>query len=174
MEADFEARVRGAARMLDLYVRASCPPHLDPDEVFQDTVVRAWSVFERYDRGRAFGPWLRGIARRVLSEHLARRSRTEAREERIRQELEARFRALELSDGRKVGDVELALRRCLQALAPKARSALSARYEDGLRGSPLARRLEVTTENARKIVQRARQALLACLERARNREASHE
>jgi len=46
----------------------------DAEDAAQETFVRAYQSLPRYDAGRTFGPWLRGIASNVCLQLLRRRS----------------------------------------------------------------------------------------------------
>jgi DNA-directed RNA polymerase specialized sigma24 family protein len=52
---------------------------------------------------------------------------------------------------------------CLAQLSDRDREAIEGRYTLNLRGAPLAERLQTSVESARKIVQRARSKILACM-----------
>ena len=52
--------------MLSVFLRAAgCSDNL-MDDVWQETMIVAWEKLDTFDRSRPFGPWLRGIATRVL------------------------------------------------------------------------------------------------------------
>ncbi|MEO0661259.1 MAG: sigma factor-like helix-turn-helix DNA-binding protein, partial [Planctomycetota bacterium] len=57
------------------------------------------------------------------------------------------------------------VRRCIEDLAEPYRDAVRARYEEDLDGARLAERLSTNNERAKKLVQRARRLLAACIER---------
>ena len=62
----FEILVRENSRMLSVFLRAAgCSDNL-MDDVWQETMIVAWEKLDTFDRSRPFGPWLRGIATRVL------------------------------------------------------------------------------------------------------------
>ena len=60
-----------------------------------------------------------------------------------------------------------ALRHCLAALAPRTRTALELHYRDGLSWPLAAARLQLRPNGIKTLVQRAREALRACIERRR-------
>ncbi|MGI5819576.1 MAG: RNA polymerase sigma factor [Armatimonadota bacterium] len=52
----------------------------DAEDAAQETFVRAYRCLSRYDAGRSFAPWLRGIATKVCLQALRNRSRHAGRE----------------------------------------------------------------------------------------------
>ena len=70
---------------------------------------------------------------------------------------------LEKEPGDTLDEKLACLNRCLEELSERDRSAIDARYKGGLRGAELAERLQTSLDNARKIVQRARAKLQACM-----------
>jgi RNA polymerase sigma-70 factor (ECF subfamily) len=60
----------------EMRIRPSLRASIDGDDLLQETWLRVVEGFERYDASRqAFRPWLLGIARNVLFEHLRRVAR---------------------------------------------------------------------------------------------------
>ena len=73
----FEILARENADMLSAYLRSLLGADSSLDDLYQETMVVAWRRLAEYDRTRAFGPWLRGIARNLVLEH-HRRGRVRA------------------------------------------------------------------------------------------------
>ena len=65
----FEALVREHADMLLVYLRSALGNVPDVDDLFQETMVIAWRRLDDFDETRPVGPWLRGIARKLLQSH---------------------------------------------------------------------------------------------------------
>src|SRR5829696_5097870 len=65
-KALFEILVREHAPMLTVYLRSVVRDRGRADDLFQESMLVAWRNLERFDRTRPFGPWLRGIAAKLV------------------------------------------------------------------------------------------------------------
>ena len=61
--------------MLVVFLRASLGNTPDVDDLFQETMIVAWRRLDDFDHTRPFGPWLRGIARKLVLEQHRKRAR---------------------------------------------------------------------------------------------------
>jgi RNA polymerase sigma-70 factor (ECF subfamily) len=162
----FEILVREHADMLSVYLRCAVRDPALVDDLFQETLLTAWKILPRFDRTRPFGPWLRGIAGKLV---LAQR-RKQARgflflDEQVLEHLESRHEALVRLPGDTLDDKLDSLRECLKVLPPPYRQAVELRYHDDISSERLAERLAISAEALKKRLQRGRAKLLACLER---------
>ena len=67
----FEILVRENTRMLTVFLRSRVKDEAAVDDLFQETMLVAWKRLDDCDLSRPFGPWLRGIAHRlVIIDHL--------------------------------------------------------------------------------------------------------
>lgn len=169
----FEILVREHADMLSVFLNCSVRSPQLADELFQETLVVAWKNMERFDQERSFGRWLRGIARNLILAERRKRARgplllDEAALDRV----DDRCEQLHLRPGDTLDEKLSGLRECLLALPEKFRHAVELRYLEEIRGSDLAKRLETSVENAKKLLQRGRQRLLTCLEAKLSPEAN--
>jgi RNA polymerase sigma-70 factor (ECF subfamily) len=128
--------------------------------------MTAWKILPRFDRTRPFGPWLRGIAAKLV---LAQR-RKQARsflflDEQTLEHLESRHAAFARLSGDTLDEKLDGLRDCLRALPPRYRQAVELRYHEEMPSDRLAARLAISVEALKKRLQRGRAKLLACLER---------
>lgn len=160
----FESLVRESAELLHVYVTA-CLGDASAmiDDVFQDTLVVAWERVDDYDPKRPFGAWLRGIARNLILAKQRERLRLPTLDAAVFDELELRFTALNRQLGDTLDEKLACLRDCMARLSAREKEALRIRYEEDLRGRPLADQIGTTVENAKKILQRARTRLLSCM-----------
>ncbi len=132
------------------------------DDLVQEAFLVAWSNLDRYDRSLPFGPWVRGIAARLIWNHRRKLGRAKVQycEEEDLQALEHKFDQA----GRLPGDVLVdkvdALRVGLERLSSLQRRALQLHYEDGLQCREIAVRLGVGEEAVKKHLQRGRAALM--------------
>jgi DNA-directed RNA polymerase specialized sigma24 family protein len=65
----FEILVRENQAMLLTYLRAVVRDSSAIDDLFQETMLIAWRKLEEFDRTLPFGPWLRGIAAKLMLVH---------------------------------------------------------------------------------------------------------
>ncbi|MFO0947155.1 MAG: sigma-70 family RNA polymerase sigma factor [Planctomycetota bacterium] len=162
----FEILVREHAGTLTLYLRSVVRDPALVDDLFQETMLVAWRNLERFDRSRPFGPWLRGIAAKLVLAHRRKSPRAPLLcEHDVLERLDLQFEALGKQTGDTLEEKLEGLRQCLAALPEPYREAVRLRYQEGCKGEGLARRLEVSLENVKKRLQRGRGKLLECLER---------
>ena len=65
----FEILARENARMLTVYLRSIVCDDSTVDDLFQEAMVVAWKRLDECDLSKPFGPWLRGIASRLVMAH---------------------------------------------------------------------------------------------------------
>ena len=65
----FEMLVRENMRMLMTYLRSLVRDESALDDLFQETLMVAWRRLDDCDLSRPFGPWVRGIASRLVMAH---------------------------------------------------------------------------------------------------------
>jgi RNA polymerase sigma-70 factor (ECF subfamily) len=162
----FEILVREHAETLTLFLRSSVRDPGLVDDLFQETMLVAWKNLDRFDRSRPFGPWLRGIAAKLVLAN--RRKNAKAFllcEQDILERLDRQFEAFGKQAGDTLEEKLEGLRQCLDALPEPYREAVRLRYQEGFKGESLASRLEVSLENVKKRLQRGRGKLLDCLQR---------
>lgn len=165
-QAVFEILVRENADMLTTYLRAVVWRASAVDDLFQETMLVAWRRLAEYDPSRPFGPWLRGIAARLVMAH-ARKAKRDVMlcDERVMDYLDQQIQRISQRPGDTWDDKLAALRECLAGLPEIARQAISMRYLEGHPAERIAGRLEVTRETIKKRLQRGRAQLAACLQR---------
>ena len=162
----FEILARENSRMLTVYLRSLVHDGGAIDDLFQETMVVAWRRLDECDLERPFGPWLRGIASRLVMAHY-RKKKTEPvlLQEGVLSLLEERFDAIASRAGDTWDEKIAALHECLDALPDKHRRAVQARYLDELSAKQTAERLQVSLEAFKKRIQRTRTMLADCLKR---------
>lgn len=162
----FEILVRENADMLIAYLRAAMRDAAVADDLFQETMLTAWRRIEDYDRDRAFGPWLRGIAAKlVLAHHRASVRVAAPHEPAVLEHLSQRLDQVQTLRGDTFPDKLDALRRCVDALPDKYSAAVQMRYHRELGLAEIGEQLQLTAEAVKKRLQRAKSRLSDCLER---------
>lgn len=162
----FEILVREHADMLTVYLRSLVRDPALVDDLFQETMLTAWRKLDQFDRSRPFGPWLRGIAAKlVLAERRKSSSRMLLCDQQILEVIDQRLEQVTRAPGNTLDEKLDALRKCLQALPEAYHAAVCLRYQEDLSPPDIAARLAITGEAVKKRLQRARAQLLDCLER---------
>lgn len=132
-------------------------------DLVQQAFVDAFVALDRFEDGRDFGAWVRGIARNLVRQELRRRGREGRRYSAYREHLEV-VASVEQGDAREEA-LRAALGRCRDKLAEPAQRALALRYEQGHAFEDVARALDRTVAASRQLLQRVRLSLRACIER---------
>lgn len=162
----FEILAREHGPALLIYLKSVVRNASSVDDLFQETMLTAWRNLDDFDRTRPFGPWLRGIAAKLVLAHFRKDARRFVYcDEAILEHLDARVEAMHRQPGDTLDEKIDRLRECLEALPELYRKAVEARYREGLKGQPLADRLQTSFESVKKRLQRGRQRLMECLER---------
>ncbi|MCA8958503.1 MAG: sigma-70 family RNA polymerase sigma factor [Planctomycetes bacterium] len=160
----FELLVREHATSLRVFLRAALRDDRHTDDLFQETLVQAWRHLDRYDRARSFGKWLRGIGMNLVREHRRRLARAPRQlDDAVLEILDSHCEAFHGHRHDTLDDELSSLRNCIERLPAHFRDAVLLRYTRGLRGTDLAQSLQITVENAKKRLQRARLLLLECV-----------
>lgn len=162
----FEILAREHAPMLMVYLRSVIRDASMVDDLFQETMLTAWRIIDTFDRTRPFGPWLRGIAGKLVLAHYRKDARRFVQcDEVILGQIDYRLESLQQLSGDTLDEKLDHLKECLANLPETYRMAVELRYKEELKGQSLADRLDLTLENTKKRLQRARQRLLECIER---------
>jgi len=159
----FEILAHEHADMLVSFLRSLVRAPDVVDDLFQEAMITAWRRLADYDRTRPFGPWLRGIAVRLVLKHRERSARDLLScDPAVLETLETRFDEVSRQpEGFRDSIDRLLL--CLARLPDKLRSAVELAYRKGLLLRQVARRLDASEEAVKKRVQRARGLLADCL-----------
>jgi RNA polymerase sigma-70 factor (ECF subfamily) len=162
----FEILVRENADMLSAYLRSVVRDPAVADDLFQETMLTAWRKLDEFDRARPFGPWLRGIAAKLV---LAQRRKAAAGvifcDELTLEQIDRRLQRLSAAKGDTWEEKLEGLRSCVEQLPEPYREAVRLRYGEGLSPAGVVERLRISWEAQKKRLQRARALLLECLER---------
>lgn len=160
----FEALVRLQYGMLLTYIRAHAGQSELADDLFQKTMVEAWTHFEKFDSRRPAGPWLRGIARNVInSERRDDARRWRRLEEFVARRLDDQFDFIEDKAQLEFDEVIGALKACLEKLNSIYQTPLQHCYWGGLSVREAAEKSGLTLEACKKRLQRGREMLGRCM-----------
>ncbi len=166
-KALFEILMREQTDMLLVYLRSVVRDPAAVDDLYQETMLVAWRNLDRFDRSRPFGPWLRGIAGKLILAYRRRSSSTMfVCDQAVLDVIEAKLSALAAQSGDTLDDKLELLRDCVASLPEHYRSVIHERYQrdEALATQTLAEKLSLTLETFKKRLQRGRAMLLECME----------
>jgi RNA polymerase sigma-70 factor, ECF subfamily len=145
------------------YVAALIPNVTDAEDIVQQTAISLWEKFDAYDPAQPFTPWACRFALNKAKQWVERRQRWQIllegglaeelaqRREELRPEMEVRLKHLE---------------NCLGKLPEDQRSLVQGYYYQRAGIEMLSKTSGRTVTATYKALQRIRQALLICVERA--------
>src|SRR4051812_21930488 len=162
----FEILVREHADSLTLFLRCAVRDAALVDDLFQETMLTAWKNLDKYDKTRPFGPWLRGIAGKLVLAQRRKSARNHVLcDAQVLEHLQTRHSDLHHLPGDTLDEKLDTLRHCIERLPERYREPIELRYREELDGEQLAARLAVSMETLKKRLQRGRARLLDCLDR---------
>jgi RNA polymerase sigma-70 factor (ECF subfamily) len=142
------------------------PNWADADEILQETNVRLWEQFDRYQPGTDFGAWARTVARfQVLT---YRRQQGRSRVHFTSDFIDAVCDAHEQSSCD--ADRHEALSACLERLPERHRELLRAYYAPEADASAISARWGRSIESVRLTLFRVRRSLRECIDRRTGRQ----
>lgn len=147
----FEALARRHHERLYSFIYRYVGNEADAEDLTQDTLVKAYRFFDRYDPARPFVAWLLTIGRRTVYNHFrARRAQVELEEESMADDREGPDSAAEQKDRAKtVWDA-------VGRLKPRYREALELRYKEDLSVKEIAQVLHTSQANVKILLFRGR------------------
>lgn len=160
----FEILVRQNSRMLMAYIRSAIRDSASADDVWQETMLVAWRRINEFDRSRPFGPWLRGIAARVILGHGRKHSHTVQVNESTLDFLDSRFENLQSLRGDTWDEKLQALRDCVASLPEHYRTCIEMRFMEGIKPSQLSKQINLALESVKKRLVRAKAMLVTCID----------
>ena len=139
--------------------------HPRREDLVQETFMTAWKILDRYDRQLPFGPWVRGIAAKLVLNHRRKlgRSRVHYCDDALLGRIDEGVGAISKLTGDTFDEKVEALRGCLSRLSDPQRDAIKLHYENGLHCKEIAARLGIGFEAVKKHLQRGRSQLYKCL-----------
>ena len=126
-------------------------------DLAQEAFLAAWLSWSRFEVTRDFGVWIRGIVRNKWREYCRKNSRMSSWDEDALSRLEETLQQMPPT-----GFFDQ-LKDCLEKLPETLRGPVKAHYYDDLSTAEAAAKLETSEAATRKRLQRAREALKACL-----------
>ncbi|MCE9619668.1 MAG: RNA polymerase sigma factor [Planctomycetes bacterium] len=159
----FEILIREHADRLMAFACAVCRDRAAADDLFQETLLRAWKGLEEYDRARPFGAWLRGIARNTAYELFRKSMRTV--DDAVLNVVAAQADRFDGTQGTEFREQLEVLEECIAALTRPYAETIEMTYRGGLSIERIAEQVSSNTEAVKKRLQRARAMIAECLAR---------
>ena len=151
------------------YVAALVPNVSDAEDIVQQTAIALWEKFDAYDAGQPFTPWACRFALNKARQWIERKQRWQALlENGLAEELIQRREALR-------PEIEIRLNRlesCVGKLPKDQRELVEGYYYHRTGIDALSESSGRTVQATYKALQRIRQTLLICVDRAGNPEAA--
>jgi len=164
--AVFEILVRENQAMLMTYLQATLPERSVADDLFQETMLVVWQKLDEYDRTRPFGPWLRGIAARLVMAHFRKvKNNAIPLSAETLEYLSQQLQHISERPGDTWGQKTEALTACIETLPDHHKQAINLRYFEQIPVAKISGITKVSAEAIKKRLQRARAQLLDCLKR---------
>lgn len=147
------------------FLLASLRDSVAVEDLVQETFLTAWKILDRYDRQLPFGPWVRGIAAKLVLNHRRKlgRNRVHYCDEELLSQIDVGIGAVQTLAGDTFDEKIDALRGCLHRLSGPQRESIRLHYEHGLHCKEIAERLGIGLEAVKKHLQRGRTQLHQCL-----------
>lgn len=162
----FEILMRESASMLLTYIRSVTGSESAVDDIFQETMLTAWNKLDEFDRSRAFGPWLRGIAKNHALNHFRKSKRDMLMcNEALFDYIEQQLMHFETHEDDSWVEKAKALDQCLDSIPEIYQEAIRIRYMKDVRPAEAKNMLALSTEALKKRLQRGKKLLLICLQR---------
>jgi len=169
--AAFAAVIERHQRAVYGYLRARLLQATDADDMTQEVFLRFYLAQARFDSNALVRPWLLGIARNLLREHVkGLKRRKEVTWTELCLELESVMPTDVLQDDDE--DILHHLPRCLEELGPSAREAIDLQYRGERKLADIGRQLHRSEGAVKLLLHRARQALKSCLEQRKRQNKS--
>jgi RNA polymerase sigma-70 factor (ECF subfamily) len=159
--AAFEQIVRRHQGAIYGYLRARLLQPVDADDLTQEVFLRCYLARARFDSSSQMRPWLLGIARNILREHIRKQKR---RKEVGWTELCLELEELTPVEHERYEEFVGQLPQCLSNLGQSARQALDMHYAARLRLVQIGEQLKRSEGAVKLLLYRARQALKRCLD----------
>lgn len=153
--ADAQPKVAG-------FVGAFIHNFSDAQDIVQEVAKAAVEAIDSYDLDKPFTPWILGVARFKVIDHL----RKHGKDRHIfDNDAINRVAGAYAKRNDELDDMKSALADCMQSLSKRERQALDLRYVDDAMPAEIAKQMSVNAVTARVLLHRIRQALADCVKR---------
>lgn len=145
------------------YIATLVPHRADAEDLFQQTNLTIWKLWEKYDTSQAFLPWAFAIAHN----HVRNYFRSEKRKSLVlSDQLTSQLAELRIQEDEHFEQLQRALAGCLRRLPASQQELVDQIYSGRETMKGAAERLQRTPDAIYKMMQRIRTALHACMQQA--------
>lgn len=145
-----------------LFILSLVPNWADAEEIRQETNVKLWQEFGKFQAGSDFGKWARTIARYQVLAFIKREQRAGLRMSQQSMDLVAAKVPIMVDQGK---TRLAALEECVEKLSPFSRELVRLHYTVGRKLRDIACELRCTSDVVYKSLQRSRLELRRCVDR---------
>lgn len=145
-----------------LFILSLVPNWTDADEILQETNIKLWQEFDRFQPGSDFGKWARTVARYQVLAYIKREQRDRLRMSQQSMDLVAAKVAVVVEQG---NTRPVMLAECVEELSSFSRELVRLHYTAGQKMRDIAHVLKCTVDAANKALQRTRLELRQCVDR---------
>jgi len=150
------------------FLRVLCRDAQMAEELFQELAVAVMEASARYDPGRNFDAWVRGIARNLFRESLRKSGREiPAGDPELVEAIGAAYESVATRESAADATAGERLRQCMDRLPDHHREYIRDRYERQLSSKQIAEMYRKTVSAVDTLMSRIRAALLDCMKRGR-------
>lgn len=149
-------------RDVQLFILSLVPNWADAEEIHQETNIKLWQEFSKYQLGSDFGKWARTIARYEVLTFRTREQRDCLRISQRSVDLVAADAETAIDKAR---PRQIVMLECIKELDTFNRELIRLYYTAGRKIREIAREFHCTTDAAYKALQRTRDELRRCVDR---------
>lgn len=162
----FEVLITEHEQMLYSYLLGLVKNTAVAEDLAQETFVKAFRNLHSLKDPYAFKPWIRTIARNLAIDEFKRRKKEIATDPDFFRGMEDIFAGLESMPGETWEEKTLAAGKCFELLPEKLREACRQFYLEEKRTDRIAENLSISPVSVRKNLERGRNLLRECVEKA--------
>lgn len=141
------------------FIYAMVPNHSISDDIMQETTLRMWEHFDKFQEGTNFAAWGIRIARNLVMQYYQKQKRKG-----LTFDIEALENLIDQSDVFESKDDQIeALRGCYKKLKDHERKLLEMRYIQGDSIRKIAEHVNLTTSHLYRVIARIHNVLLKCI-----------
>lgn len=165
---EFARLIARHQRAVQCYIFANVPRWADADEIWQETCVRLWTEFDKYQPGSNFTGWAVRVAYYEILTWRKKASRSKLVFD------QAVIDALATEQDRFASEESrdrlVALDECLKEISDRKREVLARFYAPHIKVKEIATAMKCSIDSVYKSVQRIRWVLRQCIDRRIDRE----
>lgn len=161
----YEILIRENASMLNSYVLGIVKDPVLTEDICQDAFIKAYIKLDQLKDNRAFGAWLRTIAKNIAFIELKRRKREIVLEPEVIVGMEEVFVGIEEKSDETWEEKVKLVKKCFDALPEKLHTTCKLYYYENHRAVDISKYLDINLQTILKRLERVRLSLRKCVKR---------